>query len=144
MRPERSVSTLTAGSKLLPHNRVVLDTDIVIHLLKNQPECVAQFLTLKAQQARLLICPVVVAEIYAGAFVHEHKDVEAFFDLCHRIELDTNIGRVAGRYAHRYRKAFQGISLEDFLIAATAYTHECPLWTGNRKHYPMPDIVFFS
>jgi len=26
------------------------------------------------------------------------------------------------------------------LLAATARTHSCPLWTGNRKHYPMDDV----
>jgi len=41
-------------------------------------------------------------------------------------------------------KAFQGISLEDYLLAATARVHRCPLWTRNRKHYPMDDIEIFT
>ena len=105
---------------------------------------VARFLALLEAKTAFLISPIVVAEVYAGAFVREHKDIEAFFSLCQRIVTDSDTGRVAGTYAHQYRKAFEGISLEDYLLAATARTHRCPLWTGNRKHYPMDDIELFA
>ena len=91
-----------------------------------------------------MICPIVVAEVYAGAFLHEHNDIGAFFDLCELVDIDHRIGRIAGHFAQRHRKAFQGISLEDYLIAATAHRHSSKLWTGNRKHYPMPEIVFVT
>ena len=29
-------------------------------------------------------------------------------------------------------------------LAAIAQAHRCPLWTGNRKHYPMDDIELFA
>ena len=32
----------------------------------------------------------------------------------------------------------------DTLIAATAIRHNAALWTRNRKHYPMPQLTFFS
>lgn len=124
--------------------RLVLDTDIVIDLLKKKPEVVSRFLELIALQTVFLINPIVVAEVYAGAFTREYKDIEGLFDLCQRIETDIDTGRVAGIYANRYSKAFQGISLEDYLLAATARAHRCPLWTGNRKHYPMDDIELFA
>ena len=123
--------------------RLVLDTDIVIHLLRKQPAIVERFLVLLKARTEFLISPIVVAEVYAGAFAREHKDVEAFFSLCQRTATDSDTGRAAGLYAHQYRKAFQGISLEDYLLAATARAHRCPLWTGNHKHYPMDDIELF-
>ena len=52
--------------------RVVLDTDIVIHLLKKQPEIVARFLALLEAKTAFLISPIVIAEVYAGAFAREH------------------------------------------------------------------------
>lgn len=124
--------------------RLVLDTDIVIQLLKKQPDTVARFLELLEAKTAFLISPIVVAEVYASAFAREHKDIEAFFSLCQRTVTDSDTGRAAGLYAHQYRKAFQGISLEDYLLAATARAHRCPLWTGNRKHYPMDDIDLFA
>lgn len=124
--------------------RLVLDTDIVIDLLKKKPEVVSRFLELIASQTVFLINPIVVAEVYAGALAREYKDIEGLFDLCQRIETDIDTGRVAGIYANRYSKAFPGISLEDYFLAATARTHRCPLWTGNRKHYPMDDIELLA
>ena len=73
----------------------------------------------------------------------EYKDIEALFDLCERVSTDIETSRIAGQYANQYGKAFQGISLEDCLLAATARNHRCPLWTGNRKHYPMNGIQLF-
>ncbi len=124
--------------------RLVLDTDIVIHLLKKQPTIVTRFLELIEAKTMFLISPIVVAEVYAGAYMREHKDIEAFFDLCQCIDADSDTGRAAGVYAQQYRKAFQGISLEDFFLAAMARANRCPLWTGNRNHYPMNDIDLFT
>ncbi|MDD5321514.1 MAG: type II toxin-antitoxin system VapC family toxin [Methylococcales bacterium] len=125
-------------------DRLVLDTDIVIHLLKKQPQTVARFIDLLAAQTILLLSPVVVAEIYAGAFQREHKEIELLFSFCKRISIDSATGQQAGHYARRYRKAHQGISLEDYLLAASARQNRCPLWTSNRKHYPMDDIALFD
>jgi len=36
------------------------------------------------------------------------------------------------------------VELADALIAASAVAHGAELWTRNRKHYPMGDIVFFD
>ncbi len=120
--------------------RLVLDTNIVIDLLKKVPAVVERFLALLEAQTTFSISPIVVAEVYAGAFKREHKDIEALFDLCQRIPLDGDTGRMAGLYANQYAKAFQGIALEDYLLAATARAHRCPMWTHNRKHYPMDDV----
>ena len=120
--------------------RLVLDTNIVIDLLKKVSPVVEQFLSLLEAQTIFLISPIVVAEVYAGAFGREHKDIEALLDLCQRVPMDSDTGRMAGLYA----KAFQGIALEDYLLAATARAHRCPLWTHKRKHYPMDDIELFA
>jgi predicted nucleic acid-binding protein len=124
--------------------RLVLDTDIVIHLLRKQPVILAAFLGLLEAGTVFLLSPIVVAEIYAGAFPREHEAIETLFGFCERIAMDGAVGRRAGLYANHYRKAYQGISLEDYCLAATARHHRCPLWTGNRKHYPMGDIVLFD
>ena len=71
-------------------------------------------------RSRLQPPPAAVAEIYAGAYPREHKDIEAFFNLCQLVATDADIARMAGGYVNRYRKAFQGISIEGYLLAATA------------------------
>lgn len=124
--------------------RLILDTDIVIHLLKKHEDTVIRFLALDEAGTGFLLSPIVVAEIYAGAFEREHQQIKGFIGLCRPAHLDHTIARLAGKFANRYRKAYQGISLEDYLLAATAVTHRCPLWTGNRKHYPMEELALFD
>jgi len=125
-------------------DRLLLHTDIVIHLLKKRAENVERYLALRRQRTEFLLSPIVVAEVYATAFERELPQIEGFFRLCRLLTLDPETERLAGGYASRYRKAFRGISLEGYLLAATAKRQGCPLWTGNGKDYPMPDIVLFE
>lgn len=125
-------------------NFVVLDTNSVIDLLKKVPAVVERFLALLQFKKTFVLSPVVVAEVYAGAFQREHKVIEALVDLCQRVNLDSSMGRMAGVYANQFAKDFQGISLEDYFMAATAWTFGCPLWTRNRNHYPMDDIELLT
>lgn len=124
--------------------RLLLDTDVVIHLMRKHSDTVARFVELEESGTKFLLSPIVIAELYAGAFKREYPQIEAFFRLCQPLTLEKEVARIAGLYANRYRKAFQGISLEDYFLAATARQQRCPLWTGNRKHYPMDDIELFT
>jgi predicted nucleic acid-binding protein len=112
---------------------LVLDTDIVIHLLKRQPETLSCFIESLETKTVFLLSPIVLVEIYAGAFEREHKEIETLFSLCKSISIDNETGQLAGNYAHLYRKAHQGISLENYLLAASARQNHCSLWTCNRK-----------
>ena len=124
--------------------RLLLDTDIVIQLLKKRSEVLECFIDLHEQGVEFYLSPIVIAEIYVGAFKNEHPEIEAFFNLCTRWTLDARTAKQAGLFAARYRKAHQGISLEDYLLAATAEQLACPLWTNNKKHYPMNEIILFE
>lgn len=94
-------------------------------------------------ELRLFICKSLFHRGYR-AFQREHKEIETLFCLCRRISINSETGQQAGRYACRYRKAHQGISLEDYLLAASANLNLFPLWTSNSKHYPMDDIALFD
>ena len=130
-------------SQPAPPGRLVIDTDVVIELLRKRERETALFLALADAGVTILLSHIVIAETYAGAWPKEHREIEGLFSLCRTVVTDAQTGRVAGQYAQRYRKSHHGISLEDYLLAATARVHGCPLWTGNRKHYPMDDIVFY-
>ncbi|MEZ5536367.1 MAG: type II toxin-antitoxin system VapC family toxin [Thiolinea sp.] len=124
--------------------QVLLDTDIAIWLLRKQEEHVQTFLDAGKLNFTFLLSPIVSAEIYAGAFKHEYPTIEEFFSLLTHLTLDIETGRLAGEFAYRYRKAYNKISLEDYLLAATAVKEDLLLWTGNHKHYPMPEVQFFN
>jgi predicted nucleic acid-binding protein len=124
--------------------RLLLDTDIVIQLLKKCSDVLECFINLHEQGVEFYLSPIVIAEIYVGAFKKEHPEIEAFFNLCTRWTLDAKTAKQAGLFAAKYGKAYQGISLEAFLLAATAAQLACPIWTDNKKHYPMSEIVLFE
>jgi len=124
--------------------RMMLDTDTVIHLLRHSPLTVQPFIQLYHNGTIFLVSPIVIAEVYAGALVKEYESIDDFFQLCEFAPLTLTIAKQAGHYAKQYRKAYNKISLEDYLIAATARMNHCPLWTYNMKHFPMEDIELFK
>ena len=118
--------------------KVFLDTDVVINILKKQESTLKKLSTLEGSE--FYISPIVIAEVYAGARAKEIEQIEGLFSFFKVVEINANIGKTAGYYANSYKKAFSGISLEDFLIAATVKEYNLLLWTYNKKHYPMEDI----
>jgi predicted nucleic acid-binding protein len=136
--------TCAAKVELSMVKQVLLHTDVVIHLLRKQEGSVKTLFALRQLGALLYVCPIVVAEIYAGAFVTEYSQIEAFFSFCRSSMIDDEVGKIAGLYANQYRKSHHKISLEDYLIAACANRYQLQLWTNNKKHYPMQDIQLFE
>ena len=121
-------------------NRVLLDSDVVINLLKKRDQTLQKLNNLR--ECEFYISPIVIAEVYAGARPNEKEQIEALFSYFKSLDINAEVGVVTGNYANKFRKAFQGISLEDYMIAATAKFYGLQLWTYNRKHYPMGDLVF--
>ncbi len=118
-----------------------LDTDVVINILKKNPETIDRFKYLINDNVRFFISAIVIAEIYQGAKPKEHRQIEQLFSFFRSVDINSDIGYYAGMYANRFSKAFHKISLEDYLNAATAKFYNLHLWTYNKKHYPMQDIV---
>ena len=65
--------------------------------------------------------------------------VQALLESMTCVPIEEEIGRAAGRYLRRFRGS-HALELGDALIAGTAQVHNVPLWTRNRKHFPMSDI----
>jgi predicted nucleic acid-binding protein len=55
--------------------------------------------------------------------------------------IDTQIGQRAGDFLGQFAKN-HSVEVCDALIAASAPVHNLTLWTRNRRHYPMKEIVF--
>jgi predicted nucleic acid-binding protein len=120
-------------------NKILLDSDVIINILKKREETVKKLLSFENYE--LFISPIVVAEIYAGARAKEIKQIEELFSYFVCLDINKEIGKIAGEYANQFRKAFNKISLEDYIIAGTAKYYNLKLWTYNKKHYPMKDII---
>ena len=88
-------------------------------------------------------CAVSWAEIFAGIRPGEESATEAFFAARTEVPVDAHIGRRAGQYLGRFAKS-HGLDVPDALIGATASTVGLRLWTLNRRHYPMDDVMFYE
>jgi predicted nucleic acid-binding protein len=120
--------------------KILLDSDVVINILKKKEETLQKLNSLL--ECEFYISPIVIAEIYAGARPKEIEQIEQLFSYFKIVNIDGDIGIITGNYANEFKKAFNGISLEDYMIAATAKYYNLSLWTYNKKHYPMKDLGF--
>ena len=119
--------------------RRLIDPDVLIDYLRDYPDAVSY---MEAQQERLLISVVTVAELYAGVREGEERvRLERFLRAFDIIPLDLLLAVQGGLYRRDYRKS-HNVGLADALIAATATQWQVSLVTLNRKHFPMlQDVI---
>ncbi|HEY2930847.1 MAG TPA: type II toxin-antitoxin system VapC family toxin [Acidobacteriota bacterium] len=123
-------------------SELLLDSDVIIWWLRGESPYDSLIPAL-LQRDSLFWTPISVAELFAGARTSEEPELEKLFLILDVLAITAEIGRYAGYYMRRFSKS-HGVELADALIAATAHSHNFPLWTLNRRHYPMKDIRFFS
>jgi len=122
---------------------VLIDSDILIEVLRARNSTIlARWDQLSQSETALLCSPVTVAELWHGARPPEQATLSALFVAVHCIPIDIQIGHRAGDYLRQYARSHH-VELGDALIAATVSVHRLALWTRNRRHYPMKEIVFY-
>lgn len=122
---------------------ILLDSDVIIAWLRGY-EPIAHLIPELLHKGEVLTwTPVSVAEIFAGVRKGEERQVENLFLVLEPLALSPAMGRKAGQYLRAYSRS-HGVELADAFLAAAAHSEGIPLWTLNRKHYPMRDIRFFS
>lgn len=123
---------------------VLVDSDILIEVSRGgNAEIVARWMDLSNSDDAVLYSPVSVAELWAGARPKEHDSLRDLFQALTCAPIDEEAGRRAGLYLHQYRRS-HAVEAADALIAAGAVASGAELWTRNRRHYPMKDLVFFD
>ena len=132
-----------ASHETAPLIGVILDSDIIIEILRGRTDVIEGAHALEASGTPTYCTPISVAEVYAGIRPGEEHITRAFFEARGEVVLDADTGRRAGAYLARYAQS-DGVEIADALIAAAATTSDLWLWTLNRKHYPMDDIQFFE
>jgi len=113
---------------------LLLDTDVIVDYLRAVSPAV-EFL--HAQQGRLLLSAITVAELFAG--VRDGKEMETlgrFLDAFEVLPVTETIARQGGLWRRDFGKS-HGVGLADAMIAATAHEAGATLATLNQKHFPM-------
>lgn len=122
---------------------VLLDSDVIIEVLRERsPGIVRKWINVVNTGEPLFYSPVSLAEVRHGMRERERELIERVFSGMTCVSIDQEIGRRSGDYLRSFH-ASHSLALGDALIAATAAVHQLHLWTQNRKHFPMTDLLFF-
>jgi|SRR3989339_1141598 len=116
---------------------IFIDSDILIWILRNNEEYKSIYSeAVKEYDGAIFISPIQFAEIVAGIREKEKLDTELFLDSLRIIDINKEIGKLAGEYMKIHNKS-HNIHTTDAIIAAIAKINNLKLWTCNKKHYPM-------
>lgn len=122
---------------------VLIDSDILIEVSRHRDgKLISVWRALTDSEAEVMYAPVSAAELWAGALPHEHLVLTGLFRSLQCASSDGETGRQAGDYLRQFRKS-HNLEIADAMIAAAAVQNQALLWTRNRKHYPMKEIVFY-
>lgn len=116
------------------NGRLLIDTDVMIDLLRGRAEAVEFFGKLAS---RPMISVVTIAELFTGVRDGpERTSLEEFVRRSAVLDLDETMAKQAGLTLRQYRKS-HGVGLADALIAAGAQAAGATLVTLNARHFPM-------
>jgi predicted nucleic acid-binding protein len=112
----------------------LLDTDVLVDFLRGHKKAVAFVNTCSA---RIILSPIVVAELYAGVKGKaEQVALADFVSLFRVIPVSAEIAKAGALHKRDYGES-HGVGLADAILAATAEAEGAELKTLNRNHYPM-------
>ena len=113
---------------------IVLDTAVLIDVLRGS-ESAAEWL---GSLGEVPTCSELTrAEVLRGVRSPERPRTERLLSSLRWAAVDEPISRRGGELGRQYRRSHPGLSIIDFLIAATAQLLDADLATANVRHYPM-------
>jgi tRNA(fMet)-specific endonuclease VapC len=120
--------------------KTVIDTDLLIDLLRNQKQTAAFILGLEHKNTALATTAINIFELHHGAHKSQEseKNLQAINVLASRLSILPLTARAAKKAGHIYatlEQQGQPIGLRDTFIAAIALTRECSIATRNRQHF---------
>jgi predicted nucleic acid-binding protein len=121
---------------------ILLDTNILIDVLRNRSDHRAVSADLVAHGHTLTTSAINVAEVYAGMRPHEAPETDRLLRSIESYPTTGTIARHARMLKFAYSQKGKTLSLPDMIVAATALTHSASLMTDNRKDFPLPDLTF--
>ena len=121
--------------------KVLLDTDVVINILKDHKETV-DILQSSIKDHSFYISPIVWMEIYKGMRKDEEKKVLKLLNFFECLNINNETGAIAGALLNKFCKS-HGLEEIDAFVAAIAQYNKCQLFTYNKKHFRMIDVDLF-
>ncbi len=119
---------------------VLLDTTVVVDVLRGRPGTIARLDELAARGDTPYICAVTVEEVTCGLLSRERDAATNLFEGLSVAPLGMPEGRLAGYWRRSHRTRGRTLSQSDCLIAAAAVAIDARLATGNPRDFPMREV----
>lgn len=120
---------------------MILDSDVIIEVLRGNPATVGWLRTQRAAGVALAYSPVSRAEIRACSRPGERPAIAGLFGSLAAIPINASTGELAGELLAKYARS-HGVQMGDALIAASALESGSDLATFNARHFPgVPRLV---
>ena len=119
---------------------VLLDTGLLIGLLRNNEEAVNKISSLLGRHIILFTTSINAAELYFGAYLSEKaqdniETVERLFKTINIIPFELIHGQIYGEIRSELQKKGEIINELDVFIASIALEKDLPIITRNTKHF---------
>ena len=126
---------------------LLVDTNILVDVLRlrnaEHERTASLFRALVPDRAPVCISVVTLAELLAGLRSSEAGAFRGLLRCMSLLPVDGEVAERAGGYLRQYG-ASHAVELGDALVAATASVQDLPLWTHNRKHFPLKDVTLWD
>jgi predicted nucleic acid-binding protein len=122
--------------------RQLLDTTSLIDFSKGFEPTTSYIKHLIASGDEVGICPVIVAEIFAGLPPQKHQDWDEFFKALLFWPISYAASEQAGRWRYMFARRGIQIAMMDSLVAAVADEVGATIVTSNIKDFPMGVPLF--
>ena len=120
---------------------VLLDTTVVIDLLRGRTETAARLRALHAAGDTPYTCAVNVEETVRGLRPAEHSPVRRLFAGLRIVPLGEREGWQAGEWRREHARRGRTLTQADCLVAAAALAIGGRLATGNVRDFPMRELA---
>lgn len=121
----------------------LLDSGILILLLRNHPGYTAQLEQL-SEQGALFISTMTRFEVLQGMKERERKQTLETLGVLESLPVVDDIAEKAGELVRIWRAKGVRLGISDVLITATALQFNLPLVTTNPRHFPMPELTVYQ
>jgi len=120
---------------------VLLDTTVLIDLLRGRSGTVERLRALRQAGDRVHTCAINVEETVRGLRPPENEPARRLFAGLRIVALDKREGWQAGEWRRELAARGRTLAQADCLIAAAAHTIGARLATGNPRDFPFEDVV---
>jgi predicted nucleic acid-binding protein len=119
---------------------VLLDTTVLIDLLRGRADAQKRLLTLRGAGDAPYVCAINVEETVRGLRPREHGPAQALFAGLRIAPLGGAEGWQAGEWRREFARRGRTLAQADCLVAAAALAVGGRLATGNPRDFPMREL----